>query len=433
RVHVAGTPRRLTVSAEGIAERQPPLRVRSVGPPARAAFDSDGKPTPAAHGFARSKGLPVEALQVEETQKGPYVVAVVEQAGRPAAALLPGLLAQAAAAVTFPKSMRWEGDGFQFARPIRWLVALLDGEVLPLSIAGVRAGRRTRGHPFLAPGEIELADASYERYRGALRERFVVVEFEERRDLIRAEIDALMAQHGAKLRDTALLDEVANMVEFPHAIEGSFDEHFLSIPAPVLSAAMKEHQRYFPVRDADGELVPRFITVSNRTAEQDDLVREGNERVLLARLEDAKFFWEQDGRHRLDELAPRLEEVVFLGGLGNNLQRCERLAELGALIAAKLGPSVNAGHVRRAAHLCKADLLTGLVGEFPTLQGVVGRELARAHGEPEPVAEAIAEHYLPGGADDVLPATPEGSVLALADKMDVIVGCFALGLLPSGS
>jgi glycyl-tRNA synthetase beta chain len=433
RLRTAGTPRRMALAVEGIPDAQPPLEVRSVGPPAEVAFDEDGEPTAAAEGFARSKGVPVASLRVEDTEKGPYVVAVSEEPGCAADELLPDLLYQATAALSFPKSMRWERGGFVFARPIRRLVALLDDQVLPLEIAGVRAGRTTEGHRFLAPGEVELEDASFDRYREALGERCVVVDVEERRDLVRTQISKLLAAHGSKLRDEDLLEQVANMVEHPHALEGSFDEHFLEVPAPVLVAAMKEHQAYFPVRGAEGRLLPRFITVSDRTAEQEDEVRRGNECVLMARLEDARFYWEHDRERGLEPLVPRLEGVVFLGGLGDNLQRTDRLEELAAGIARSLGEGVNVEHVRRAARLCKADLLTGLVGEFPGLQGVVGRELARTAGEPEPVARAVAEHYLPAGADDDLPASLEGSALALADKMDVIVGCFSLGLLPSGS
>ena len=429
----AGTPRRLTVAARGIPERQPPVSARTVGPPARVAFDGDGKPTAAAAGFARSMGVAVEDLQVEETDKGPYVVAVVEEPGRPAAELLPELLRQATAAVGFPKSMRWAMGDVQFARPIRRLVALLDDAVLPLALGGVQAGRVTDGHPFLAPGGIELDDACYETYRSRLRDRFVVVDMEERREIARREVSGMLARHGSQIEDEALLDEAANMVEWPHAVEGGFDEHFLEIPAPVLCAAMKGHQRYFPVWDADGRLVARFVTLSNSGADQEDLVRAGNERVLLARLQDARFFWEEDRRRSLDELVSRLEKVVFLAGLGNNLERTERLVKLAGRIAEAIGGDVSPEHVRRAARLCKADLLSGLVGEFPSLQGVVGCEIARAGGEPEPVARAIAEHYLPAGAGDDLPATPEGSVLALADKLDVIVACFSLGLTPSGS
>ena len=432
-VATAGAPRRLTLAVAGIPEQQPPMRTKSVGPPARAAFDADGQPTAAALGFARSKGLAVEDLQVEETLKGPYVFAVVEEPGRPAAEMLPELLAQVTSSLPFPKSMRWEPGGFAFARPIRWLVVLLDDQVLPLEIAGVRAGRATRGHRFLAPGALELPDASYDAYCAALERAHVVVDDRKRRARLRAEVAAILSRHGSELRDEPLLDEVANMVEWPHALEGSFHEGFLSMPAPVLVAAMTGHQYDFPVWGADGRLLPRFVAVSDRTDEHDDLVREGNERVLRARLEDAKFFWEHDSRQPLDALVPRLEGVVFLGGLGNNLQRAERLAELGGRIAERIGEGVSVEHVRRAARLCKADLLSDLVGEFPGLQGVVGREIARLHGEPDAVADAIAEHYLPAGADDRLPETPEGCALALADKLDVIVGCFALGLQPSGS
>ena len=432
-VRTAGTPRRLTVAVEGIPEMQPSLTTTLVGPPARVAFTPDGQPTAAARGFARSKGVAVEALRVEDTDKGPYAVVTAEERGRLAVELLPELLQQATSAVPFPKTMRWEPTGFAFARPIRWLVALLDDRVLALTTAGVAAGRTTRGHAFLAPGEIELTSASFDDYLAALRKRYVIADIAERRDILRAKVAAFVERNGGELTDTALLDEVTNMVEWPHALEGAFDDRFLSVPAPVLSAAMKGHQRYFPVTDAHGRLVPRFAAVSDRTEKEDELVRRGNERVLLARLDDAQFFWEHDRRRSLDELVPRLADVVFLGGLGNNLQRTERLVELGARIAGALGPQVSVEHVKRAAYLCKADLLTGLVTEFPSLQGVVGRELARAAGEAIPVAEAIAEHYLPAGADGALPATLEGCALAVADKLDVIVGCFSLGLLPSGS
>jgi len=429
----AGTPRRMTVAVRGIPDSQPPETTRIVGPPAKVAFDDAGNPTAAAHGFARSKGVSLESLRVEESDKGPYVVAVVEHKGQPAADLLPAILAEATAAVSFPKSMLWESGGFTFARPIRGIVALLDERVLPVRLADVEAGRATQGHPFLSPGPIELADASYDAYRIALREHYVIVDVAERRETIREQIDTIMQAYGTHVEDMRLLEEVTNMVEWPCAVEGVFDDHFLRVPAAVLSAAMKGHQRYFPVRDGDGGLLPRFITVSNRGPEQADLVREGNERVLLARLEDAKFFWEEDKETRLDDLAARLEGVVFLAGLGNNLQRTERLVALAGRIAEMMGPPTSVEHVQRAARLCKADLLTGLVGEFPSLQGIVGCELALAQGEDATVARAMAEHYLPVGADDALPASPEGSALALADKLDVIVGCFSLGLLPSGS
>lgn len=432
RVRIAGTPRRMCVGVEGIPQAQPGVTELVTGPPAGVAFDEEGNPTRAAEGFARSKGIDVSQLRVEDTDKGAYVVVDVAEPGRPAVELLPSILKDATAAITFPKSMHWSEDGFQFARPIRWLVALADEQVLPLILAGLTAGRTTNGHPFLAPGEIELADASFDDYVHALREHDVLVDRTERRRLARHEIASVLAAHGGGLRDEALVEEVTDMVEYPHAVEGCFDERFLEVPAPVLCAAMKGHQRYFPVYNADGDLEAGFVTLANRRPAQDMLVRQGNERVLRARLNDAEFFWNEDSLRRLEDLVPRLADVVFLGGLGDNLRRTDRLCELSGRIA-EMVAGVHPGHVQRAAYLCKADLLTGLVGEFPDLQGVVGREIALANGEPAIVAEAIAEHYLPAGADTVVPETAEGAVLALADKIDVIVGCFALGLLPTGS
>ncbi len=431
-VITAGTPRRLTVAVRDVPEMQPGKSERVTGPPARIAFDDDGNPTPAALGFARKMGVAPDALELDETSKGAYVAATVEEAGRPAAEVLPELLVQLTAGIRFPKSMHW-GVDFTFARPITQLVALFGDQVLPMTIAGVQAGRRTASHPFLAPGELELANADFDAYRDALREHYVLVDAEERREIVRREISAVLESHGSALEDDALVDEVAHMVEFPHAVEGAFEERFLEVPAPVICAAMKGHQRYFPVRDADGQLTARFVTVSNRTAAQDDLVREGNERVLRARLQDARFFWDEDRRRPLDELVPRLADVVFLGGLGDNLQRTDRLVALAGQIADAIGDGVDAEHVRRAARLCKADLLTGLVGEFASLQGVIGQEIALATDQPAPVALAIAEHYRPAGADDALPDSLEGCTLALADRLDVITGCFALGLLPTGS
>jgi len=443
RMATAGTPRRLVVAASGIPSKQPPAREAIVGPPAAVAFDEKGKPGKAALGFARAQGVAVESLRIEQTAKGPYVVAEIEHEGRPALQILPDVLRQAVLSISFPKSMRWPTQGnadsadqrpVRFARPIRWIVALLDREVIPVEIAGLAAGRTTFGHPFLAPGGVELRDASFDAYREALRQRRVLVDPTERREAVRAQVCAILQRHGSRACDARLLEEVTNLVEHPHALEGAFDQQFLELPDCVLAAAMTEHQRYFPVRDADGRLLNRFVVVSDRSAEQADTVRKGNERVLRARLVDASFFWEEDRRTPLERRVPQLAGIAYLGGLGNNLQRTERLAALSARIAAMMGLSgARLQHVRRAAHLCKADLLTGLVGEFPSLQGMVGRELALVEGEPEPVARAIAEHYLPAGAGDEVPASPEGAALALADKLDVMAGCFALGYLPSGS
>jgi len=431
-VITAGTPRRLTIAVRDIPAMQPGKSERITGPPARVAFDDDGNPTPAALGFARKMGVAPDALELDETPKGAYVAATLEEPGRPAAEVLPALLEQLTGAIRFPKSMHWGAD-FTFARPITQLVALFGDQVLPVTIAGIDAGRVTASHPFLAPGELKLDDADFDAYRETLRGHYVLVDCEERREVVRREVGAVLESYGSALEDDALVDEVTQMVEFPHAVEGTFEERFLEVPAAVICAAMKGHQRYFPVRDADGQLTARFVTVSNRTAAHDDLVRAGNERVLRARLQDARFFWDEDRRRPLEELVPRLADVVFLGGLGDNLQRTDRLVALAGQIAERIGDGVDAEHARRAARLCKADLLTGLVGEFASLQGVIGREVALATGQPAPVALAIAEHYRPAGADDALPDSLEGCALALADRLDVITGCFALGLLPSGS
>jgi len=439
RVSATGTPRRLTVAAEGVPDVQPSMVEEIVGPPAKAAFGPDGAPTKAALGFAKSRGVPVESLKVKDTPKGPYAVAVVQRTGASAMEILPGVLRQAALGISFPKSMRWPTSGgesaaVRFARPIRWLVALLGAEVVPVEIAGLRAGRVTYGHPFLAPGPIELTDASFDVYSAALKERHVIVDMEVRRAAVREQVDRMLRPHGPRLSMEDLLEEVANLVEWPHAVEGSFDEKFLEIPDCVVCAAMIEHQRYFPIWNDKGKLLNRFIIISNRGPEQADTVREGNQRVLRARLEDARFFWNEDRKAPLADRVPRLKGVVYLGGLGNNLQRTERLAEVSARIARMMGLGKGEiENVRRAALLCKADLVTGLVGEFPSLQGMVGRELALCDGEPKAVADAIAEHYRPAGSGHALPSSPEGVALALADKLDVISGCFALGHLPSGS
>ncbi|MDP6438244.1 MAG: glycine--tRNA ligase subunit beta, partial [Candidatus Brocadiia bacterium] len=442
RVWTAGTPRRLVVAASGVPQSQPPTREELVGPPVKVAFREDGTPTKAAEGFARKQGVPVEDLKVVQDPPGKgggtYVAAVVEREGEAAGKVLPAVLAQAALGVSFPKSMRWpmpqDQAGQRFARPVRWVVALLDGEVLPVRIMAVEAGRSTYGHPFLAPGPIELGDASFDAYRDALRAAHVLVDVEERRETVRSQVSEVLARHGSSEVDPALLDEVANLVEWPHAVDGRFDEALLAVPECVVVAAMTEHQRYFPVRDAGGGLAPHFVCVTNRAAAQEDAVREGNELVLKARLADATFFWEEDCRIPLADRVARLEGVAYLEGLGNNLQRTGRLEELAGRIAALMGLGDDQlAEVRRAAHLCKGDLLTGLVGEFPGLQGLVGRELALHHGEPKAVADAVAEHYSPAGADDAVPAAPVSVALALADKLDVMAGCFALGLLPTGS
>ncbi|MFP4175690.1 MAG: glycine--tRNA ligase subunit beta [Candidatus Brocadiia bacterium] len=443
-IGTAGTPRRLVMWATGLPAEQPPEREEVVGPPADVAFEEDGTPGQAAQGFARSQGIPVDELQVRETDKGPYAVAVVEHEGKNSMEVLPSILKESARAVSFPKSMRWpdprssegpaENTDIPFARPIRWITALFDSDPIPLELAGVSSGKTTFGHPFLAPRRLELGNASFTEYRDILERNSVIVDVDERRKMVRDQVNDLLSAHGSTHKPDGLVDEVTNLVEHPHAIEGSFEDRFLEVPDPVLCAAMISHQRYFPVRNEGGELENRFVIVSNRTAEQADTVRKGNERVLRARLDDARFFWEEDRRNSLEELVPRLEGVVFLEGLGNYLHRTRRLEDLTSRIARLIGvDGTDREAACCAARLCKADLLTELVGEFPDMQGQIGRQLALEEGLDEAVASAIAEHYRPERADEDPPATIPGTCLALADKMDLIVCCFALGYEPTGS
>jgi len=428
------TPRRIVLFVPGLPDAQDDFSEKVQGPSVKIAFDASGKPTKAAAGFARGQGVAVDDLVVEETKNGPYVFAEKTVKGSPTRDVLARVVPQVIPRLPFPKSMHWVEVTFSFARPIRSVLALLDDEVVPFECAGVTSGRVTHGHPFLAPDAIEIERADLDAYRSALRETFVIVDVDERRDLTRSQIEALLAAHGASLTELDLLDEVTNLVEYPNAVEGAFPEHYLDVPSEVVQAAMMEHQRYFPVRDASGKLVNRFITVSNRPAEYADSIREGNERVLNARLSDAEFFWREDRKLPLQSYAGQLTGVTFQEKLGSYADRVNRIAEVGRFIAGELGcPAVVVKKVTRAAQLCKADLVTEMVGEFPSLQGIVGREYAKADGEDAEVAAAVAEHYQPRSVRDDLPRTRVGTILALADKFDSLVGCFAAGLAPTGN
>ena len=428
------TPRRLTVFLAGLPDAQEDFTEQVQGPSKKVAFDAEGKPTKAGAGFARGQGVEVDALTVQETRNGPYVFATRTTKGQPTKDILAAIVPQAIEKLPFPKSMHWKGVEFKFARPVRSLLALLGDEVVPFEVGGVTSGRKTFGHPFLAPGAVEIPRADLRLYRDALRYVRVIADVEERRDMIRKQIEKLLAAHGASLTEFDLLDEVTNLVELPNAVEGSFPEHYLEVPAEVVEAAMMEHQRYFPVRDISGKLRSRFITVSNRPAEFAGSIREGNERVLNARLSDAKFFWNEDRKRPLEAFAARLAGVTFQEKLGSYADRVKRLGELGLFIADALHCDESTKKkVARAALLCKADLVTQMVGEFPGLQGIVGREYAKADNEDADVAAAVAEHYQPRSAHDELPRTTVGSILALADKFDSLVGCFAAGLIPTGS
>lgn len=433
RLEVKGTPRRLALLVFGLAARQEDLVREMKGPSARVAFDETGAPTKAALGFARGQGVSVDELEIRETEQGRYVFAITRSAGRPAADVLAEWLPGFIAGLQFPKSMRW-GDGtLRFARPVRWLVALLDGQVLPVTLDGVAAGRISRGHRFLAKGDVVLdGPADYvERMRAA----YVLVDGPERTQAVRDEVRRAAEAHGASvLEDEDLVAEVANLVEWPAAVVGSFDESFLQLPRAALITPMREHQRYFPLADKAGRLLPLFVAVANGPREDMDVVRRGNEKVLAARLADARFFYDEDRKTPLADYVPRLKDVVFQERLGTVYEKVERVRALAASLARMAGADEEvAAVVDRAAYLAKADLVTQMVYEFPELQGVMGREYALLSGEGEAVADAVFEHYLPRFAGDELPRTLAGSILSVADKLDTIVGCFGVDLIPTGS
>ena len=428
------TPRRIALFLSGLRDAQSDSTQRVQGPSKKIAYDASGNPTKAAIGFARSQDLPLDKLIVEETKSGPYVFGLKILKGRTAVNVLGEALPGIILKLPFPKSMHWDKPDVTFARPIRSILALFGDEVVPFVIGSVKSGRTIYGHPFLAPGPIEIRHADLDLYREALRKAFVIVDPIGRKKEVERQISLLLAAHGATLTELELLDEVTNLVEFPSAVEGSFPERYLQVPSEVVQAAMMEHQRYFPVRDAGGKLINRFITVCNRPEEYAEGIREGNERVLNARLSDAEFFWREDRKFRLESFTGQLAGVTFQEKLGSYADRVRRLGGLGRFIANELAcPEDVVRNVERAALLSKADLVTRMVGEFPSLQGIIGREYALADGETPEVARAIAEHYQPRSARDALPQTSVGRILALSDKIDSITGCFAAGLAPTGS
>lgn len=433
RLEVAGTPRRLALLVFGLAEKQDDLVREMKGPSAKVAFDESGAPTKAALGFARGQGVAVEDLEVRETDQGPYVFAVSREEGLPASAVLTQWLPEFVTSLHFPKSMRWGDGSLRFGRPIRWLVALLDGQVLNVSVEGVAAGNVSRGHRFLAPEPVVLTGPS--EYVEQMRAAYVIVDAAERTAVVRDEVRKAAAAHGARaLEDEDLVAEVANLVEWPTAVVGSFDESYLRLPRLALITPMREHQRYFPLVDDAGRLLPQFITICNGPRDDLDVVRRGNEKVLAARLADAQFFYDEDRRVPLADYVARLKEVVFQEQLGTVYEKMERIRKLAAMLAEMAGADeATRQTVARGAYLAKADLVTQMVYEFPELQGVMGREYALLSGEGEAVADAVLEHYLPRFSGDELPSSLAGAILGIADKLDTIVGCFGVGLIPTGS
>ena len=433
-IHTTGTPRRLVLFASGLPQRQEDIVQEVKGPSAKVAFDENGKPTKAAIGFAGSQGVKAEDMKVVDTSNGKYCFAVKEIEGRRIFDLLPEILTSIITSIAFPKSMRWKADKLYFARPIRTIMALFDKDVINLELNGIKADRKTNGHQFLSDKVIDIQSADYDSYKEMLNSENVIVEIDERREVIRKAINSILSVYDTTMDDEALLEEVTNLVEFPGAVKCSFDKGYLAIPSEVIETAMKDHQRYFPVKDKDGRLLSEFIVITDRDSGDGEIIRKGNERVLQARLADANFFWDEDKKISLHERVKDLESLVFHEDIGSYLNREERIGEVAHFIAEMLNFSPDKLElVKLASSLCKTDLLTEMVGEFPKLQGIMGREYALAQGEDEEVARSIAEHYLPRYADDVLPETEIGTVLSLADKFDIIASCFSAGLIPTGS
>ena len=425
------TPRRLAVWVKRLAAQQPEQHLKRRGPPVNAAFDASGEPTRAALAFAESCGTRVEALQRLDEGKGTFLFFVGTRAGERAVALLPGLVQAALDALPIPRRMHWGAGNAMFVRPVHWVVMLYGKEVVAATLLDTPAGQLTRGHRFHAPRPMRIASpGSYER---TLRERgYVLADFAARRERIRAQVAAAAANvQGRALITEALLQEVTALVEWPVALTGRFEERFLSLPREVLTSTLEDHQRYFPVEDAQGRLLPVFIAVSNIESRDPATVRAGNERVVRPRLADAAFFWEQDRRQPLAARRAALDAVTFQAKLGSLGDKTRRVSALAGEIAVAAGGSRE--HAQRAAELCKCDLLTAMVGEFPELQGIMGTYYAQADGEPHEVAAAIREHYLPRAAGDQLPATRAGLAVAIADKLDTLAGIFAIGEKPTGT
>lgn len=435
-IRTVGTPRRLTAIVSDVADAQTPIVREIRGPAKHIAFDAEGKPTKAAEGFARAQGVTVNDLVVKATDKGEFVFAVKREEGRPTVEVLAEALPQIVRSLSFPKTMRWEESGLRFGRPIRWLVALFGDEVIPFEIAGVKSDRVTYGRRFTNGQSIgkKIVLQSADEYEIALERACVIVDHEKRREFIKSQVQAAaQSLNGVALIPDELLDEVTFLVEEPIALVGHFDERYLELPAEVLVTVMQHHQRYFPVaksaeHGATSELLPYFVFVSNGMPKNPDLVRQGNEKVVTARFEDARFYFTEDRKHRLEDFVPKLSEIVFIEGLGTVADKVERLKRLSATLYGGLSPSLI-----RAAELCKADLATRLVNEFTELQGVIGRVYALLDGEPVEIAEAIEDHYKPLPPEFDLPRNEIGFWLAVADRLDTLCACFDRNLIPTGS
>lgn len=433
-----GTPRRLVLVADDLSLHQTAVKKEVMGPSKSVGFDQQGQATKAAIGFAAGQGLPVERLEVRATPKGEYLFAVKEDEGKPTKDVLLDILPRLIGQLSFPKTMKWNEGGVRFARPVRWLLAVFDGAVVAIEAAGVKAADRTYGHRVMGKGKSVVA-RNFESYRQGLERAGVMVDPAQRRQVIEDQLHRLCAKSNVRLNDDeSLLDQAVFTTEWPFAVFGNFKAEYLTVPPEILMTSMKEHQGFFSVRAGKtGQLAPHFVAVANTQLTDMSLIQAGNERVLAARLADAKFFFDEDRKMRLEERVKKLSGVTFHQKLGTMGQKEERLVKLVSLLAPAVNPGIEshnfANECRRAAHLCKADLVTGIVGEFPELQGIMGGEYAMHDGEPEAVCQAIREQYLPKALEGELPHSLTGMVLSLADRLDTIAAFFHVGMIPSGS
>ena len=434
-VMVKGTPRRLSLLVHDVAEKQADIHEELLGPSKAAGFDSTGKFTKAAEGFARSKNANVTDLQVVDTPKGEYLILKREVQGKPVMELLPGLLRELLLGISFPKSMRWGANQHSFARPLQWLVALYGNEIIPIEIEGIHSGNMSRGHRFMNDYPVQIANMQV--YETVLAEHNVIVDFHDRRKAVVDQLTASVAaanlpQPACVAVDEELVDVVTNLLEKPYGVCGSFADKFLQLPSEVLITSMREHQKSFPVVADATSLHPAFVAVNNTEVLDPAITRKGHQRVLRARLEDALFFFNEDRQSSLEDYCPRLDGIVFQAKLGTMLEKSSRIVKLSRILAEKLAPSL-IEVVTRAAHLCKADLMTSMVGEFPSLQGTMGAAYAAHSGESSEVALAIKEHYMPKRAGAELPSSDAGAIVGLADRIDTLAGCFGIGQVPTGT
>jgi glycyl-tRNA synthetase beta chain len=430
-INVYVTPRRLAFIAEGIPENQADVSREVWGPPKKNAFDARGKPTKAAIGFAKSVSVAPESLVIKERNSGEYVAALVEEKGRPVKDVLPEILKKMVLALHFPKSMRW-GDGtLRFVRPIKWLLAVLDSDVMEFELDGLKSSNVTKGHRFLSPVAFQIKEPK--AYKSILETSFVIADQEKRKQVITGELEKLSASvEGTYIKDEDLLNLVSNLVEYPVGVLCGFQAEYLELPEELLITVMKDHQKYFAVRGADGKLLNSFIVISNTLKENAPAVSMGAERVIRARFEDARFYYQDDLKKPLASKVKELKKVIYHEKLGTLYEKALRIKRLALFIANKMDAGL-AEKAEKAAMLAKADLLSGVVREFPELQGVMGKYYAAHDGEGPQIARSIYEQYLPRHAGDVLPETPLGTVLALADRIDNIASFFSIGLAPTGS